>query len=472
MAKLHQDFTQGNIKSLILRFSWPFLLSNILQALYGAVDMLIVGNFSSGIPALRDAALSGVQIGSQITFIITMLVSGLTIGGTVMVGQYYGAHKDEDMRSTIGTLFSLLTLLGIGITAVMLVLCDPLLRLLQTPMESFQYASDYLRICLYGILLIFGYNAISSVQRGMGDSKRPLLFVAVACLSNIILDYLFVAKAAMGPAGAAWATVISQGLSLLLAAVYLARNQFVFDFKLKSFKIHMSKLRLMFRIGIPSSVQSLFVNLSFLIMTALVNSISYQASAAVGIVGRFNSFAILPAIAMSSSVSAFTAQNFGAGYHDRIRQGLKVASVMAFGLGIAIFAIAQLFPRQILSMFTVSADTVENGVAYIRTLSFDYLLVPFLFCINGVIMGSGHTTITMITAFVSSIFLRIPAAYLLSRTEMGLAGIGAAAPIASIAALALAVWFYITSRWLRNTTGIRRTESMQTEMALGEEPLI
>ena len=184
MSKLQQDFTQGNIAEHLVKFSLPFLLSNLLQALYSVADMLIVGMFCS------TEALAGVNMGGQVTNLVVMLVSGLTVGGTVLVAQYFGAHKEQDVKETIGTLFSLLALLGVALSLIMLYFSEPVLRLLQTPEEAVEPAKEYLNICLLGTIFVFGYNAISSIQRGLGDSKRPLYFVAVACVINVGLDLL------------------------------------------------------------------------------------------------------------------------------------------------------------------------------------------------------------------------------------------------------------------------------------------
>lgn len=456
MSKTQRDFTQGPIARSMIAFSLPFLLSNILQALYGAVDMLVVGNFSDPDPVISAQILSGVNIGSQITNLVVMMVSGLTVSGTVMVGQYVGAKKQKDASETVGTMFTLMALVGLVLMALMLIFSDAMLHLLNTPAEAFDHAKSYLNICLSGTLFIFGYNAVSSIQRGLGDSVRPLIFVGVACLVNVVLDLWLVKGLGMGAAGAAWATVIAQALSLLLAAWYLSRNKFIFDFKLKSFRIHKEKMKLMVKLGIPSSVQSIVVNVSFLVMTSLVNGIGgYTASAAVGVVGKFNSFAILPAVAMSSSVSAFAAQNIGARLYDRAKQSLWVGIGIAMTISVAVFAAVQLFPEAIIGIFSPDPELIKNGVEYMRTFSFDYLLVPIQFCFNGLIMGAGHTQFTLINAALSSLLLRIPVAILLgSVLGWGLMGVGLAGPAASVAGVVLGAWFIFSGRWKKDQTGI------------------
>ena len=454
----NRDFTRGPIGKSLIAFSMPFLLSNILQALYGAVDMLVVGNFSHADAAMRTAILSGVNIGSQITHLVAMMISGLTVAGTVLVGQYVGARKNEDATKTVGTMFSMLAIAGAALTVIMIALSGPLLRLLNCPEESFEHAQSYLNICLGGTLFIFGYNAVSSIQRGLGDSIRPLYFVAVACVINIALDLWLVKGLGMGAAGAAWATVVAQAVSFIMSVFYLAKSRFIFDFKPRSFKIHKDKMAMMIKLGIPSSVQSIIVNISFLVMTALVNGIGgYIASAAVGVVGKFNSFAILPAVAMSSSISAFAAQNIGASLHDRAKKSLWVGMVIAEALGILVFIAVQLFPGQIIGVFDQNPDTIANGIEYMRTFSYEYLLVPAFFCCNGLILGAGYTAFTLLSSAMSSLLLRIPVALIFgSALDWGLAGVGLAGPAASFCSVALGLWFVFSGRWRKNKTGISR----------------
>lgn len=457
MSNLERDFTQGSIGKKLVKFSLPFLLSNLLQALYGVADIWVVSQFASPDQAVCNAALAGVNTGTQVTHLIAMAVSGLTVAGTVLVGQYIGAQKREEAGKTVGTLFTVLGILGAALTVVMMVLSTPLLRLLNTPAESFPHARQYLDICLLGTIFVFGYNAISSIQRGLGDSVRPLIFVGIAAVINVGIDLWFVWGLGMGAAGAAWATIISQAISLILAGVYLARSKFVFDFKLRSFKIHKDKLRMMLKIGLPSSVQSIIVNISFLVMTALVNTIGgVTASAAVGVAGKMNSFAILPTVAMSSSISAFAAQNIGAGQLERARKGLNVGVIIACAFGLAMFAVMQLIPDQVLLLFNAAPEVVASGVTYIRAFSFDYLILPTLFCMNGLIMGAGHTFFTLLTGALSSLLLRIPVAYILGTGSLGLVGVGMAAPIASVLSLGCAAWFVLSGRWQVNKTGISR----------------
>lgn len=458
MASLHRDFTRGNILGHLIRFGAPFLLSNFLQALYNVVDMWAVGRFST------TEAQVGVTNGGQIGILVIMVVSGLTVGGTILVGQYYGAKREADISRTIGTLFTVLALSAVAFTVLVIALADPILRLIQTPEVAMDDARAFLKICMLGNIFVFGYNAVAAVQRGLGDARRPLIFVAVACVINLALNIWFVKGLGMGAAGSAWATIIAQGVSVLMAAGYLARKKFLFDFKWRSFVIDPEKLRLILKIGLPSSLQGLVVSVSFLALTALANGFGEFASAAAGVAGRLNSFAILPVMAIQQSISAIGAQNIGAGRHDRALEALKKGILFSLVMGAAVFAVVQLIPSQLIALFTTDPQVVSNGAAYLRAFSFDYLMVPFVFSVGGLVMASGHTMFSLLLALLSSVILRIPAAWLLSGV-MGLPGVGLGAPIASVGSSFLGLWFVLTGRWKRSSTGIRAAEVAAIEEA-------
>ncbi len=446
MSKFENDLTKGNVLKQLVMFSLPFLVSSIVQSFYNVADMLIVGNFSGTV------SMSGVNIGGQVTFILTNVVMGLCSGGTVMIAQFMGAKRQKDMKETVATLMTTLVAAAVIITALMLLFKKPVLELIKTPAEAFQEADRYLTVTVLGIIFIFGYNALSSIMRGMGDSKRPFYFVLIACIANVVLDLILVAIFGMGAFGAAVATVISQALSMILCIIYLRKNDFIFDFHPKSFTLQKDKLAKIFRIGLPSAVQNGVTSLSFLIITAMVNVIGgVEASAAVGVVGKFNGFAIMPAIAMSVSVSTMVAQNIGAGKWDRVLKATKQGMLIAIGCSYAIFAIAQAFPEPILRLFANDKDMIQAGVTYMRAFSFDYLFVPIVFGLNGLFIGAGKTTFSLINGLLSSIVLRVPVAFLLgSSMGLGLFGVGLGAPAASFGSMLLGIWYYFSKRWRKS----------------------
>ncbi len=443
MARFEKNLSEGSVVKQLILFSLPVLISNLIQSLYSTVDMLVVGRFAG------EAAMSGVNIGGQVSFLITNMVFGLSVGATVLIGQYMGANDRKSMHETIATLFVSLLVAALSLTVVMIGLQEPLLKLIQTPQESFLEARSYFFISMLGTVFIFGYNALSAVMRGLGDSRNPLIFVAVACVVNIVLDLLFVATLNMGAAGAALATVISQAISMILCIVYLKRNNFIFDFSFNSFKgASKRQLKLILKIGIPTSIQNVATSTSFLFLTALVNSLGVMASAAVGAVGKLNGFAILPGIAMSTSVSAMCAQNIGAEKFDRARKTMFVGMGIATGISALIFAIVAVFPEACLGLFGDDPEFITCGVGYMRAFKYDYLIAPLCFCFNGLFIGSGHTTFSLVNGIMSSLLFRIPASFLFGITlKMGLFGVGLGGPIASLAALAFAIVFFMTGTW-------------------------
>ena len=444
MKQFEKDLTQGPVTKQLFSFCLPFLLSNFLQAMYGFVDMLTASWFAG------PATVSGVSNGGQITLVCMNLVIGFSVGGTVLVSQYFGAGKRNELSRTIGTMFTSLLVMAVVTTVLVLVFAHPLLRFINTPGEAYGEAYLYMAICVGGIVFTFGYNAVSAVLRGMGDSKNPLYFVLIAGIINTLLDVLFVGPFGWGAVGVASATVIAQALSLVLAVWYLRRRKFVFGFKLADFRVDTARLKQILKVGLPTSVQQTVVGLSFLFMLALVNDFGVDASAAVGIVGKFNGFAILPALAMASSISSMAAQNIGAGKLDRARATMHAGIRLTLPICIAFFLLSLFAPEAIMGIFTDVPGVVEHGVSYIRYLNYEYLLLSFLFCINGLLMGAGLTTFTMINGLISSILLRVPLAYLFGITFMlGVTGIGLAAPAAALGALVMSFVFYRTGKWKR-----------------------
>lgn len=454
-ASIEKNLTEGSVVKQLIMFALPFMLSNLIQSLYNVADMLIVGIYSG------TAAISGVNIGGQVTFIMTNIIIGLTTGGTVIIGQYVGSRDRKGMRETISTLLTFLLVAGVGLTVLMLFLSDVVLRLLQTPAEAYQQARDYLDVTLLGTIFIFGYNAFSAILRGLGDSKRPLYFVTIACVTNIFLDLLLVGVYGMAAKGAAIATVVSQALSMILCIIYLKRSDFEFDFRLSSFKFYKERFNMIMKIGIPISIQNVIVNFSFLVLTTIANSMGLSASAAVGIVGKYNGFAIMPAIAVGSSVSAMVAQNMGAGEVKRAQKTFHTGFILAFSITFAVFVFTQMFPEKILALFDSNPETIAAGVEYIRTFSFDYLLVPATFCLNGLVTGSGHTVVSSVCGILSSIGFRVPIAILFGVVlNRGLWGLGLAAPVATFASGLILFIFYISGKWKENKV-VKTAESEQ-----------
>ncbi len=456
---IETNLSEGSVLKKLIVFALPFLAANVVQSLYNVADMLIVGQFASA------DSMSGVNIGGQITFVLTMIVVGLCVGATVLIGQYVGRGDKESLKRVTSTIMTVLFIASVIVTILALVFRNEILRVIQTPADSYAESLSYMTVTVAGLIFIFGYNALSAIMRGMGDSKRPFYFVTTACVTNIVLDLLFVAVFHWGAFGAALATVISQALSMFLCIGYMIANGFHFDFRFKSFRIHKDQLRLIFKVGLPTSVQNAITSISFLFITAVVNMMSGDSSipsAAVGAVSKYNSFAFMPVVAMSASIATISAQNIGAGRLDRAVKTCKIGLWFSVPLMYVFFGLTELFPEAVLGIFSSDPALIEAGVSYIRVFAFDFLLIPFIFCINGLLMGGGHTLFTLMASILSSVLLRVPVCYLFGITlNMGLFGVGLGAPAASAGALIAQVVFLISGRWKHNV--IRHT---------GAEPVV
>lgn len=403
---MHENIlTEGNVARTLLRFAVPFLIANILQSLYGAVDLFVVGRYGTA------ESVAAVSTGTQVTQIVTSLVSGLTLGSTIVIGNYMGQKRFDRVKQTIGTTLTVFAVVALLLTAAMLVLEVPLLTVLCTPEESFALTMQYVAICACGNLFICGYNAISAILRGYGDSKRPMVFVGIACVINIVLDFVFVKDLHMDVSGTAWATVISQGVSMVIAIVYLKRKQFIFDFRLSGFRPVGSIVKELARVGIPISFQEAAVRVSFLYLMTVMNRCGVYAAAVVGIGSKYDVFAMLSATSMANALAAITAQNMGAGKPERARKSLW------YGMGFALFVSclfwlwAQWNPESMISAFSRDEHVIRAGVPFFRSCSYDYILVTLVFCLNGYLNGRQKTLWTMVSCTSGALLLRIPMVY-------------------------------------------------------------
>ncbi|MEG2720150.1 MAG: MATE family efflux transporter [Oscillospiraceae bacterium] len=454
MAKnFRKDLTTGSVTKNLIRFATPFLFSNLLQALYSVVDMIVVGQFCG------KSGITGVSIGGQVNLLITGAANGLAISGTVLIAQYIGAKMEKDEKKTIGTMFTLYFALGAIITVIMLILANPLLHLLKTPQSAFPETIAYLNICITGTIFMFGYNAIGAILRGMGDSKRPLYFVMIATVVNIVLDLVLVGIFHMGAAGAAYATIFAQGVSFVLSILYLARSGFFKGYRLKDFKPDKEKTKLLFKIGFPSAIQSLVVSFSFMTLTALVNSLPNAeiASACQGIGGKINSFAILPGLAMSSAISSMAGQNIGAGEFKRAKKTMLVGMGIAFGVSTLMFIAVELFPEYILRIFTDDAQIIATGIPFMRFIAFDYLFVTVVFSVNGLAIGAGQTAFALFNAVFNAIIIRIPLAYFaVYGLSMGFNGVGVGIGFASIFSIIICTIYVKSNKWQKTKINLAK----------------
>lgn len=424
--KDRNQLTEGSVMATLFTFAVPFIIANIIQALYGAVDLMVIGKYGS------PESVAAVSTGTQVTQIITSMITGLTLGSTILVGKYTGMGQKEEVKKTIGTTLSVFAAVAVVLTIAMLFLTAPVLKLLKTPDESYELARQYVLICSSGIFFICGYNAISAILRGYGDSRRPMMFIGLSCIINIAGDILLVKYAGLGVAGVAIATIASQGISMICAVLYLNHSQFIFSFCLKNLRIDKEKMKELAKVGIPISLQECMVRLSFLYLTSITNRLGIYAAAAVGIASKYDVFAMLPAAAIANALTAITAQNLGAGKPKRARMSLFAGLCFAFAASSLFWLWAQQSPQSMIGVFSRETAIIEAGIPFFKACSYDYLAVSFVFCLNGYLNGRSQTIFTMISCCFGALALRIPLIYLVStRWPDDMSMIGAIAPAVS-----------------------------------------
>ncbi len=443
------DLSEGPIASTLFRFALPFLAANILQSLYGAVDLFVVGQYCSA------ESVAAVSTGTQVTQIVTSLMTGLTLGSTILIGEYMGEREAEKVQRTIGTTLTAFLAASIILTFLMIAFSDAILHLLRTPAESFAQTKTYVVICSAGNVFICLYNAISAILRGYGDSARPMVFAAAACIMNVALDFLLTGAMGMGVAGVALATVISQGASMAIAVIYLRKNGFIFDFRLRSFLPSRSILSKLAAIGIPISFQELAVRISFLYLTMMMNRAGVYGAAVVGVGANYDVFAMLSATSMANALAAITAQNHGRGRPERARKSLWTALAFSLGISSMFWLWAQLSPASMIGVFTSDPGVIEAGIPYFRTASYDYMMTALVFTLNGYLNGRQKTLWTMASCTGGALLLRIPMVwYSGSRfgTDLGL--LGTIAPtVSGIMAIYTLIYVLWEGRKKRSTAG-------------------
>ncbi len=447
-----RDLTQGNETKVIVAFALPMLIGNVFQQFYTMVDSIIVGNF------VGTQALAAVGIAFPVIFLMISLIMGLTMGTMVLVAQYFGAKDFVKVRAAVDTGYIILFWAGLLMSIVGVLSTDVILLLLKVPADVFADASAYLRIIFTGLLGMFGYNAISAILRGLGDSKTPLYLLIAASIANVALDLLFVVGFKWGAAGAAWATVIAQGLSFIGGMVYLnTRNEYVrFDLKTLRFEREIFKQSL--RIGLPTGVQQTLVSLGMMALTRIVNGFGTTAIAAYAAASRLDSFASMPAMNLSQALSTFTGQNMGAGKTERVKKGHWSAIVLGGAISLAVGGSVVLFGPALMGLFTKDAAVIALGARYLLIVGATYLLFSTMFINNGVMRGAGDAFIPMINTLLALWLVRIPLALLFSGPlGMGTDGIWWSVPAGWLMGTVFSTWYYLGGRWKRKAVIKQRT---------------
>ena len=438
---MERDLTSGSVFKNIVFFSLPYLLSYFLQTLYGMADLVIIGRFSG------VENITAVSIGSQVMHMLTVMIVGLAMGSTVTIGKAIGAKRKKEASRTIGNTVTLFMGIAIVITILALILVKPIVAMMSTPTEAVSGTILYLTICFIGIPFITAYNIISSIFRGLGDSKSPMYFISVACFVNIGLDVIFIGGFHLGAAGAALGTVLSQTTSVIIALTVILKKQTGISLNKEDFRPQKITMGQILKIGIPVALQDGFIQISFIIITIIANRRGLNDAAAVGIVEKIIGVVFLVPSTMLSTVSALGAQNIGANKHDRASLTLRYAVMIAVGFGFIVSVITQFIGTNLVSMFTNDAQVVVLGDQYLRSYIWDTMIAGVHFRFSGYFCAYGLSGISFLHNVLSIVFVRVPGAFLASKYfPHTLFYMGLAAPAGSLLSVIVCIIAFI---WMK-----------------------
>lgn len=411
--RMERNLTTGSVLGNVIYFSLPYLLSYFLQTLYGMADLFIIGQFEG------VASTTAVSIGSQVMHMLTVMIVGLAMGSTVSIGQAIGGNDKRKASLDIGNTVTLFMMLSVALTIILLILADSIVSVMSTPEEAVAGTLDYLTVCFIGIPFITAYNIISSIFRGMGDSRSPMYFIAVACVSNIILDYIFMGALHMGPVGAALGTTLSQAVSVVIALIVMRRKNSGIKLEKSDFRPNRIVMKDILGIGVPIALQDGFIQVSFILITIIANRRGLNDAAAVGIVEKIISFLFLIPSSMLSTVSALGAQNIGAHKNERARQTLYYAALIASLFGLAVSIIMQFAADSVVSLFTDASDpegamVIQLGGQYMRGYVWDTLFAGIHFSFSGYFCAIGKSLLSFLHNIIAIVLVRIPGAYMAS----------------------------------------------------------
>lgn len=445
-----RDLTQGSVTQLLLVFAFPLLCSNLLQTFYNMVDMVVIGRF------VGKTGLSAVSIGGDVLHFLTFLVMGFSNAGQVILSQYIGAGQHDRVKGTIGTMFTVTFGMAVVLSIFCSIFLDNFLQLMNTPAECLQYTRDYSFICVLGLIFIYGYNLVSAILRGMGDSKHPFIFIAVATVVNLILDLVFVAGFGMGPAGAALATVIGQAVSFLWAIFYLYRHKeaFGFDFKLQSFRPDPVVLPKLVKLGLPMILQSAAINFSMLFVNSYINAYGVVASAVTGIGNKLGSITAVVTNALSTAGSSMVGQNIGAEKYHRVPKIIGVSAIFDVAFALLLSFLTVFFPRTIFGFFNSDPEVLDMAMTYIPVAVLLYMgfaaRSPFFALIN----GSGNARLNLIVGLLDGVICRVGLAMLMGLAmNMGIMGFWLGNAFAGYMPFLIGGVYFLTGRWKKRLIG-------------------
>lgn len=431
------DFTQGSILKKLCRFMLPVLGALILQAAYGAVDLLVVGRFGSTL------GLSAVSTGSQVLNLVTFVVTQLAMGVTVLIARYIGEKREKEIGAVLGGAAVVFTILAGCLFVLLVLFARPISVLMQAPQEALALTASYVRICGCGILFIVAYNVLSAVFRGLGDSRSPLLFVLVACLVNVAGDLVLVAGLHLDAAGAALATVLAQAVSVGCALAILRRKKLPFTFRKSDVRLN-EQCRRFLAIGLPLALQEFLTQLSFLALCAFVNRLGLAASSGYGVASKIVSFVMLVPSALMQSMASFVAQNIGAGNVKRAKKSMFTGIAVGVAFGIVMFALVLRKGDVLAGLFSTDAEVVRRGFEYLRGFAPETIVTAVLFSMVGYFNGSNRTLWVMIQGLIQTLLVRLPLAYYMSiQPNASLTKIGMSAPVATVVGIVLNIGCFL-----------------------------
>ncbi len=440
MDNMKSDFTQGSILKKLVAFMLPVLGALVLQAAYGAVDLLVVGRFGT------NSGLSAVSTGSQVLNLVTFVVTQLAMGVTVLIARYLGEKRPEQIGGLIGGSTVVFTIITAVLFVALVFFAEPISRLVQAPAEALDLTTGYVRICGGGIFFIVAYNLLSAIFRGLGDSKSPLMFVAVACVVNIVGDLLLVAVFHMDAAGAALATVFAQAISVVFALMLLKKRGLPFKITKRDFRIT-PQCRRALKIGLPLALQECLTQGSFLALCAFVNRLGLLASSGYGVANKIVNFAMLVPSALMQSMASFVSQNVGAGNEQRARKSMFTGMGVGMVIGVIVFALVMFKGDVLTSLFTTDPDVIQNGFDYLKGFAAETILTAVLFSMIGYFNGHNNTVWVMAQGLIQTLIVRLPMSYIMSiQPNASLTSIGLAAPTATLFGIVLNVIYYMRTQ--------------------------
>lgn len=435
-----QDFTQGSIFGKMMQFMIPILGAQILQAMYGAVDMLVVGHFGT------NAAISGVSTGSSIMNLVTFVLSQLAAGVMILIGRYLGQRQSERIGTLIGRAIAFFLAVSVVLTAALVIFAKPIAVLMQAPAEAVELTAQYIRICGVGCVFVVFYNLISCIFRGLGNSRLPLLFVGIACVVNIVGDLALVALLDMNVAGAAIATIAAQAVSVLLSLLIIRRQNLPFRFSRKDIRLDREVAGFV-RVGAPLALQELLTNISFLAICAFINRLGLDASNGYGIAQKIQSFVMLVPSSIMQCMASFVAQNVGAGKEERAKKGMLYGMAVGAGIGVVIAALALFRGDLLASLFSGNAQDIARTFEYLRGFAPEAVLTSVLFSFLGYFNGHSRSTFVMVQSIAQAFLIRLPVSYLMSiQPGVSLTGVGLAVPLSTVFGIAMCLWYYRRTR--------------------------